>query len=116
MGLALRRESIMADRTIIVSENPLHKTDPQSAKLSSRREGKLEENGHPSANAAGATTATDTARQAEQRAEELVDHAAQRVAEFTALVKRKLAQVAARAREEVEDIWAEAQSLRRGEK
>jgi hypothetical protein len=107
----------MADRNVLVSENASHNTDLQTVKSLGGREAKQEENGHHrSAEAAGTAFATDTARQAEQRAEELVDHAAQRVAEFTAALKRKLAQMAARAREEAEDIWAEAQSLRRGEK
>lgn len=107
----------MADRNVMVSEHPSHNTDPQTTKYLDGSEANLEENGHHrSTEAAGTACSTEAARLAEQRAEELVDHAAQRVAEFTALLKRKLAHVAARAREEAEDIWAEAQSLRRGEK
>jgi hypothetical protein len=76
-----------------------------------------EKNGHHSGDGARAKTSTaEAARQAEQRAEELVDQAAEKIAEFAALVKRKLSGVLARAREEAEDIWADAQSLRRGEK
>jgi hypothetical protein len=71
--------------------------------------GSTEENGRRTAGA------DDTMRDAERRAEEMVDRAAERVAEFTSLLKQKLSQVVARAREEAEDIWAEAQSIRRGE-
>jgi phosphohistidine phosphatase SixA len=44
-----------------------------------------------------------------QRAEELLEEWGGRVGSF-------LASAAARAREEAEDIWAEAQSVRRGER
>lgn len=105
----------MADRNINVSEKHPSPSDPQQ--VSAGEEGKLEKNGRRSTDSTRTTaSSTDTAREAEQRAEELVDHAAQRVAEFTALLKQKLSIAVARAREEVEDIWAEAQSIRRGEK
>jgi hypothetical protein len=50
-----------------------------------------------------------------QRAEELVDRLAERVSHYASVVGHKLAWLAARAREEAEDIWAEAQAIRRGE-
>jgi hypothetical protein len=50
-----------------------------------------------------------------QRAEELVDRLADRLSHYAGVVGHKLAWLAARAREEAEDIWAEAQALRRGE-
>jgi hypothetical protein len=50
-----------------------------------------------------------------ERAEEMVDRFAERVSELTSVWGRKLLRLAARAREEAEDIWAEAQSIRRGE-
>jgi len=49
-----------------------------------------------------------------QRAEELVDQLAARVAEFTSSFGRKVLRLSARAREEADDIWAEAQNIRRG--
>lgn len=49
---------------------------------------------------------------ASARAEELVDRAGQRVGEFAVSLERRLRVFAARAREEAEDIWAEAQSMR----
>jgi hypothetical protein len=50
-----------------------------------------------------------------ERAEELVDHFTERLSYFAGLVGHKILQWVARAREEVEDMWAEAQHLRRGE-
>jgi hypothetical protein len=48
------------------------------------------------------------------RAEEMVDRIAERVAQFTSVWGRKLLKLGARAREEAEDMWAEAQNIRRG--
>jgi hypothetical protein len=44
------------------------------------------------------------------------DRAEQALEEFGRRIGRFLASAGARAREEAEDIWAEAQSLRRGER
>jgi hypothetical protein len=48
------------------------------------------------------------------RAEEMVDRLAQKVAHYTSAFGRALLRLGARAREEAEDIWAEAQNIRRG--
>jgi hypothetical protein len=50
-----------------------------------------------------------------ERAEEIVDRVAERVSQLTSTWGRKLLRLTARVREEAEDIWAEAQSIRRGE-
>jgi hypothetical protein len=50
------------------------------------------------------------------RAEQMVDQLAEKVAHCTAALGKKLLWFSARLREEAEDIWAEAQSIRRGEK
>src|SRR5437764_11326792 len=50
-----------------------------------------------------------------QRAEEMVDRWGERVGYYATVAGHQLLRLAARAREEVEDIWAEAQSIRRGE-
>ncbi len=47
------------------------------------------------------------------RAEELVDRLGERVGYFASLLNQRARWAAARAREEAEDIWAEAQSIRR---
>jgi hypothetical protein len=49
-----------------------------------------------------------------RRAEEMIDRVAERVGEFTSYLGRKILRLGARAREEAEDMWAEAQSIRRG--
>lgn len=54
-------------------------------------------------------------RPAEERAEELVDRMGQRLGHLAALAALRILKVAALARETAEDVWAEAQSIRRGE-
>jgi hypothetical protein len=56
----------------------------------------------------------DAARTRAQRAEALVDNLATRVAEAATFVGRHLLRFAARVREEAEDLWAEAQVIRKG--
>ena len=55
-------------------------------------------------------------RPAEERAEELVDRAGQTLAHWAGLAALRLLKAAALAREAAEDVWAEAQSIRRGER
>ena len=52
-------------------------------------------------------------RPATERAEELTDRMGQRLGYVTTLVGLHIRKTAARAREEAEDMWAEAQSIRR---
>jgi len=58
------------------------------------------------------TAASIEQRPATARAEDAIDQAGERVGQFAALLGRRLQVLAARAREEAEDIWAEAQSMR----
>jgi hypothetical protein len=51
-----------------------------------------------------------------KRAEEMVDEVAKRVGELTGRLGHGLLWLAARAREEAEDIWAEARSISRGQR
>lgn len=51
-----------------------------------------------------------------RRAEEMVDHMAERVGQMAGRLGHGILRLAARAREEAEDIWAEARSLSRGER
>lgn len=58
-------------------------------------------------------TAADEARQkAMQRAEELADRLGEQVGHYVSLFGHSVLKWVARAREEAEDIWAEAQALR----
>ncbi len=52
-------------------------------------------------------------RPAMERAEELVDRLGERTGVLASLAGLRLRKLAARAREEAEDVWAEAQSVRR---
>ncbi len=61
-------------------------------------------------NGAAAADASSVAR-----AEQIADRLAERCAEVTSACVRKLAWLTARAREAAEDLWAEAQSIRRKE-
>jgi hypothetical protein len=49
------------------------------------------------------------------RAEEMVDQIAESVASFTSRWGRRFVRILSRVREEAEDIWGEAQSIRRGD-
>jgi hypothetical protein len=49
-----------------------------------------------------------------EKAEELVDHLASRVAGWTSFLGRKIVQGSSRLREAAQDFWAEAQNIRRG--
>lgn len=51
-------------------------------------------------------------RPATERAEETLDKAGERLGVFAAAMSHRVRKAAALAREEAEDIWAEAQSLR----
>jgi hypothetical protein len=61
------------------------------------------------------TAATETREEALRRAEQLVDEWGARLGHYAAEAGQQVLRLAARAREEAEDIWAEAQSIRRGE-
>lgn len=50
-----------------------------------------------------------------QRAEVMVDQLGQRLGRFLSAAGTQLRKATARAREEAEDIWAEAQHIRHGE-
>jgi hypothetical protein len=49
------------------------------------------------------------------RAEQLVEQVSQKVASFTSTWGRRAWSVLSRVREEAEDMWSEAQSIRRGD-
>ncbi len=57
-----------------------------------------------------------TEQPATQRAEEMVDRMGERVGYFASMAAQRIRVATARAREEAEDMWAEAQSIRRGKK
>jgi hypothetical protein len=67
------------------------------------------------ATAEAATEAAATGAQPViQRAEEAADRLGERVRHYASIIGLKILRFAARVKEEAEDIWAEAQSIRRG--
>lgn len=56
---------------------------------------------------------TEEVRQlATAKAEQMVDQVGQRINQYTAIASLKIQRTVARAREEAEDMWAEAQNIR----
>jgi len=78
-----------------------------------------EANGHaadqprPDGNASAACPNSTTDRV--DRAEQMVDRLAEGVAGFTSRWGRRVLWLGTRVKEEAEDLWAEAQSIRRGD-
>ena len=73
--------------------------------------------GHGSNGIAGKSSGMgdDARQQAMRRAEELADRWAVQLGQFASSVGHGILKWAARAREEAEDIWAEAQAIRQGQ-
>jgi hypothetical protein len=92
------------------------------ASADARPAGSVEGN-HAPANAAlgaepsapAANSATDD-RSGLDRAEEVVDHLAERVSSLTSSWGRQFLRLSARAREAAQDFWAEVQDFRQGKK
>src|ERR1700692_2433969 len=59
--------------------------------------------------------ASPTNRSHVDRAEEMVERVAETVSSFTAKWGRRAWTLVSRARQEAEDVWSEAQSIRRGD-
>lgn len=81
-----------------------HSTDQSAAR-----------NGSHDGAAVGSANGQHTPPPQVARAEEMVDRFADGVANFTSVWGRRLFRAAARVREEAQDLWAEAQSIRRGD-
>jgi hypothetical protein len=82
-------------------------------------------NGSPAGNGSAHTSSTNGTSNSPQapadadavtaRAEEIVDRWANHISQFTSVWGRRAYRAAARVREEAQDFWAEAQSIRRGD-
>jgi hypothetical protein len=68
----------------------------------------------PSAASAEPAAAGESSSPQVQRAEEMVDRLAANAGQFAQKAKRQLSWFFGRVKEEAEDFWAEAQSIRRG--
>jgi hypothetical protein len=64
----------------------------------------------------GKAESTGKADPTVERAEQLVDEVGERLGYFASIAGQRLRKFAARAREEGEDMWAEAQHMRNGSK
>jgi hypothetical protein len=104
---------VKAARRNAVSESP---PKAQSAAEEVSRNGSPTSSETPAPGEAGDAEAKDADSSAVDRADEMVDEVARRVASATRQVGKGLLRFLARAREECSDIWAEAQNIRRGEK
>jgi hypothetical protein len=80
-------------------------TDPNVAKMDTP-------NGAPGQQKNG-SDADEARRQAMQRAEELADRLGEQIGHYASAFGHSVLKWVARAREEAEDIWAEAQFLRK---
>ena len=98
-----REPSFMSNPT---SETP---TQPVATDGQTHLNGAVTSTPPAAARPAGAETATS-------RAENMVDNLAVQVAVATSYVGKGFLRVVARLREEMSDIWADAQNLRRGDK
>jgi hypothetical protein len=95
--------------------------EQHDSKQATRIPDRTDSNGAPAAAAgdgrSGTPSAEDVAAEERlRRAEEMVDRMAHRIGEAAGRLGHGLLRLAARAREEAEDIWAEARSLSRGER
>jgi hypothetical protein len=77
--------------------------------------GTQESSGPKGASPSSGDTTSAEAKDRLDRAEEFMDQVGQRVGFFTSAVGLYLFRAAAHAREAAADLWAEAQSIRRGE-
>jgi hypothetical protein len=92
-----------------------------AAVTQTNRNGATETPGQSLSDAAASSSATPTpsgnsAAAATTKADQLVDNFALKIAVTTSSIGKGLLRILARTREEVSDIWAEAQSVRRREK
>ena len=93
-----------------------HKRASRSAEKAPNRDAEEQQNEgqHLEGHEAEGQPAGGQPPDAMQRAEEMVDWLGQRVGHYTSVAGYYLLWMASRAREEAEDIWAEAQTIRRG--
>ena len=91
-----------------------HEKADQLDQLKAERTKPSGQSAHPSEQESGQATAqAEKPNQlATRRAEEMVDYLAQHLSSLTATVKLNFQITAARVREDAEDIWAEAQTIR----
>ena len=83
-----------------------------AGKQAGRAERRTSASGPPGKNGAATAQGASAASDRVERAEQMIDQFAERVGHYTSVVGRQLLRLGMRAREEAEDMWAEAQSIR----
>jgi hypothetical protein len=95
-------------------------SDPSSCATAPSEAAKCEKNGIASDSAPGESPGANCAQTDEKtsvdRVEEMMDDFGNKVGGFTSKIGQQVVRLAARTRESLEDFWAEAQCIRRGEK
>ena len=97
------------------AHEPAHEQEPAQGKEEQQtKERAAEQTGSNGAPAESTTAAADDFEAVMRRAEAVVDRTAERVGFYAAKAWRQARRLASRAQEEAEDMWIEAQALRRG--
>jgi hypothetical protein len=107
------------DSPDIASNSTVGERPPQEAVLGAARNGPSGSGmaltpAEGTATALSAAAAPPEAQAAQQRAEQMVDHLGERTAQLTSSVAMSLRRFLAHVREFAQDIWADAQNIRRG--
>jgi hypothetical protein len=90
-----------------------HRTDTASREETASARHPEDVSGPNGSGANGAAPAEGAPRPVMERAEQMADRIGERIGYFASLIGRKIVQLASRTREEAEDIWAEANEIRR---
>jgi hypothetical protein len=98
-----------------MSKQRARKASDEAPEENARAHGEADSQVNGAAGAAGDGAAPSSTEERMRRAEEMVDRMAERVGNAAGWLGHGLLRLAARAREEAEDIWAEARSLSRGD-
>jgi hypothetical protein len=106
-----------AARTYLGIQNITHLTREEADRLDQRKTKQIEpsdQSAQPSEQESAQATspAKEEHPSRTSRAEAMIDDLAQRLSSFTAMIKLNFQRTTARAREDTEDLWAEAQNIR----
>lgn len=98
-----------AARTYLGIQNITHKASEEADRLDQLKREQIEQSDQ---SAQPSEQAKEPQQSRTRKAEEMVDYLAQRLSSLTAMLKFNFQRTTAHVREDTEDIWAEAQSIR----
>src|SRR5437879_2087325 len=98
-----------AARTYLGIQNITHKAREETDRLDQMEREQIEQ---PGESAQRSEQAQEQQQSRTRKAEEMVDYLTQRLSSLTAMLKFNFQRTTAHVREDTEDIWAEAQSIR----